>query len=164
VTTDEYIEAVICRAKDGRFEDCLEFLSLAVAELDSLSQHSQVLQYLRELLSSHLEIGVPLEQALARVRRTGGRPVMYPGHSLAALDILLRDHFGFSAEAAVKWIGDVIGADRRIVQRVRAEYDGRYSKGDGMQPKLEAVDRDILLIIASELAENFEGVLPQTSE
>jgi hypothetical protein len=164
VTTDEYVKAVIQRAKDGRFEDCLEFLSIAVAELDSLSQHSPVLQYLRELLSSHYEIGIPLEQALARVRRTGGRPVKYPVHALAALDILLRDHFGYSAEAAVKRIGDVIGADRRLVQRSRAEYDGRYSKEDGTQSKLEAVDRDTLLVIASGVAENLEGVLPQTSD
>ena len=163
MTTDEYVKAVIQRAKDGRFEDCLEFLSIAVAELDSLSQHSPVLQYLRELLSSHYEIGIPLEQALARVRRTGGRPVKYPVHALAALDILLRDHFGYSAEAAVKRIGDVIGADRRLVQRSRAEYDGRYSKEDGTQSKLEAVEEIPYLSLLVELPKTLKG-LPQTSD
>ena len=62
MTTDEYVKAVIQRAKDGRFEDCLEFLSIAVAELDSLSQILQCFSTLG-LLSSHYN-WVPLRRSL----------------------------------------------------------------------------------------------------
>lgn len=105
--------------------------------------------------------GIRLERAPeVEAENKGGRPPKYERTELAAVDILLRDYAKCKPEAALTWICENIGVDRRFMQRVRVEYDRRYNKHtDG--PLMESLSRGLLLHLSGSMRQKVAEVLPQ---
>jgi hypothetical protein len=97
--------------------------------------------------------GAPPDKALCieEEKSRGGAPRAYDPDELAAVDILLRDHANpkLTPEQAIVWIGARIGADRRMVQRLRDKYDARYN--GKVQRLMEALDKETLLHLSGSL-------------
>src|SRR6476660_3024093 len=113
---------LIKRARQGDAEAGREILHKIALAIDSGRFDSPLFPFLAERLVEFLQ-GVPLEPALCVDNKSiGGAPLKYQPNELAAVDLILRDHAGFSPDLATSWIEDQIGADRRAVQRLRKSY------------------------------------------
>ena len=159
--TEQFERQLIKHAQRGDEEAGREILYTIALAIDAGRFDSPLFPFLADCLILFARDGVPLERALCveRDRNPGGKPSKYDSTELAAVDILLRDHAGFSPEQAVTWIKENIGADRRTVQKRRPDYDGRYNPGSG--PLMESLDRETLLHRSGSLRKTVAQALSQ---
>ena len=90
-----------------------------------------------------------------------GPPKKYIDEELMAVDLLLRDHLGLKKEAAIIWIEEKIGADRRHVQRLRKVFDSRDAS-ESTHPLMEALSMDDLLHLAGSMRNKVGVLIPHT--
>lgn len=135
---------LIKRAQQGDAEAGREILKEIVLAIGANRFDPLLFPFLGECLGLFLQDGIPLDRALCvEAVDQGGRPRKHDQLELAAVDILLRDHGGFSPEQAIIWIEEHVGVDRRTVQKARKVCDARYGKGP--TPLMEALDLETLL-------------------
>ena len=105
-----------------------EVLTSIVLAIDAGRFGYRPFPFLAECLWLYVSNGVPLARALCVEgdKSVGGAPLQYDPLELAAVDLLLRDHAGFSPAEAVAWIRENIGADRKAVATRRKASDTRY--------------------------------------
>jgi hypothetical protein len=137
---------LIGRAENGEAEAGRQILRSIAVSIDAGQFDPILFPFLAKCLWLIID-GAPPDKALCieEEKSKGGTPRVYDPDELAAVDILLRDYAKpeFSPEQAIAWIEEHIGADRRMVQRLRAKYDARYNQE---APRLmEALDKETLL-------------------
>ena len=116
-------ELLIARARHGDADAGSEILRRIVNAIDNGRFDYRLFTFLAERLWEHIEKALPLDVALCvATKGTRGRPRIYDDIELAAVDILLRKHAGFSGKAADRWITDKSGNDARAVQKRRREF------------------------------------------
>src|SRR6476620_7270724 len=92
---------LIKRALQGDAEAGREILHKIALAIDSGRFDSPLFPFLAERLFEFVRDGVPLERALrVKSKSTGGAPLKYQPNELAAVDLILRDHAGFSPDLA----------------------------------------------------------------
>jgi hypothetical protein len=161
---ERFEQQLIEGAAKGDAEAGRELLESAAVRIHAKDYDSPVFPYLANCLLDYVKHGIRLDRALnVEEDNLGGRPPKHDRTTLAAVDILLRDHAQFKPEAALEWIrNNIDDIDRRYLQRVRAEHDSRYNEHTGENERLmESLNRDLLLHLSGSLRQKVEEVLPQ---
>ncbi|MFZ5620690.1 MAG: helix-turn-helix domain-containing protein [Pseudomonadota bacterium] len=155
----EFHEELIRRASRGDAEAGREILRTVTLLIDAGQWTSPLFAFLADCLWEYTQHGIPLDRALCVEPEpaSGGRPQKYNPDELAAIDIILRDHAGYTPEKAVRWIAEKIGADKRTVHRIRRRYD-KSAEG----PLTESLSLDDLLQMSGSMRKNLDEVLPHT--
>ena len=154
---------LIRRAEEGDPEAGRIALETIAGRIETRRYESPLFDYLATNIRAHLDDGIPLDRALGveEEPNKGGASTKYDETELAAVDLILRDHAHFGPEKAVSWIHSNIGADRRLVQRLRLKYDARYNKF-GAERLAESLDLDLLLHMSGSMREKVAEVIPHT--
>ena len=123
----------------------------------------QVMGYARDCLDAVLDHGINIEKAfgLDADPGVGGRPRKYDALEVAATDLVLRDHCGYSPEQACLWIQSEIGMDRSQLQRLRKTFDQRYT-AEKIAAAPQNLDLEDLLHTAGSLRAKLMEVLQQS--
>ncbi|HEX2237136.1 MAG TPA: hypothetical protein VHJ19_01980 [Gammaproteobacteria bacterium] len=160
--TEQFERELIARAKAGDADAGKKILLNIALKIDLGQFDSELFPYLADCIWDFAYHGIRLDRALnVEAENKGGRPPKYETLELAAVDILLRDYANFRPEAALTWICENIGVDRRHMQRVRSEHDQRYNKHTD-KPLMESCERDFLLHLSGSLRQKVAEVLPHT--
>ena len=161
---DEAIVAdLISRAEHGDTEAAREVLSEITNDLLRNQLRPPLRTYLIEKLVCFLDQDMPLLDVLglSSSGKPTGPPKKYIDEELMAVDLLLRDHLGLKKEAAIIWIEENIGADRRHVQRLRKVFDSRGAS-ESSHPLMEALSMDDLLHLAGSMRNKVGVLIPHT--
>ena len=156
-----FLSELIERAESGDSVAAREVLDEIASDLLRKQLRPALRIYLTQNLLLSLDQGVPLMTALGLDARQEklGRPKKYVDEEIMAVDLLLRDHAGFAAESAARWIGNELGPDRRLVQRLRKLFDSRYA-ADVLEPLMESRSRDDLLYLAGGMRKKVGELFP----
>ena len=151
--TDQFEKELIERARAGDEDAGREILYTLALAIDAGRFDSPLFPFLAECLLLFARDGVPLERALCVEKEPsrGGRPLEHDSE-LAAVDILLRKHGGFTPEQALDWIEQSIGASRSTVRRLRVTYT-----------PMQALERNLLLRLTGSLQVKAAEALHQNS-
>ena len=156
-----FLSELIERAESGDSVAAREVLDEIASDLLRKQLRPALRMYLTQNLLLFLDQGVPLMTALGldAHQEKLGRPKKYVDEEIMAVDLLLRDHAGFAAESAARWIGNELGPDRRLVQRLRKLFDSRYA-ADVLEPLMESRSRDDLLHLAGSMRKKVGELFP----
>jgi len=158
-----WVEEIIREAERGDSQAATEALDLIRSKLLRNYSHDPLFSYLEKALALYLDEHVPLLTALGLDAKPSkpGRKHKLPPIEVACTDILLRDYCNFHSEQACEWLETKFGLDRRAVQRIRNQYDSRFSK-DRSKSLTNGLSKDLLLHLSGSMRKNIEGILPQT--